>query len=610
MTFQAKPGPQQRAPSEDAGLASPCAAANEHGRGAAAIGASWSAVLGASLSACGGGGGGSGTAPTSDVVLPEGARCFGLTATQAAANSGCVGRQPAFESMTPERAARLLNQGGLGATTAEVDALVGRGAQDWFDEQLAQPLGPSIWQWAIDRGYANRAFARSDYGLDQALWWRLSTAQDVLRQRTVLALSEIFVVSPLNMVAYWRQFGCIAWWELLERHCFGNFRDLLRHVTLSPAMGVYLSMRGSAKADASGRQPDENYARELLQLFSIGLHTLDMDGSPASPASDTYGAEEVSELAKVFTGWDVDGFNPLDPEGAFDYWQQPMDFHANRHAGGDKVVLGTRIPAGTPGPQALERALDAVFAHPNVGPFIARQLIQRLVCSNPSPAYVERVAWVFNHNGANPPVRGDLAAVVRAVLADPEARPAKTDPGAQADGVLADGKLREPMLRLLQWLRLSRATSTDGQWNMSDLSGSDLLGQAPLRAPSVFNFFRPGYVPPNTELARRQLVAPEFQVVNESTVIGYVNFLRAVLPFGGNGILPDYTEWLAHADDVPTLIDRLDLCLTGRMLSRPTVTTIVDAVRSITGTSAAQRRNRVIAAFFLVMTCPEYLVQR
>lgn len=512
--------------------------------------------------------------------------------------------------MTPERAARLLNQGGLGATAAEVDALIARGAQAWFDEQLSRPVGPSVWDWAIGRGYASQAFARSDYGLDQALWWRLSTAQDVLRQRTVLALSELFVVSPLNMVAYWRQFGCIAWWELLERHCFGNFRDLLRHVTLSPAMGVYLSMRGSAKADGGGRQPDENYARELLQLFSIGLHTLDMDGTPAIPAVETYGSDDIAELAKVFTGWDVDGFNPLDPEGAFDYWRQPMSFHADRHDSSAKVVLGTRILAGTPGPRALELALDAIFAHPNVGPFVARQLIQRLVCSNPSPAYVERVAWVFNHNGATPPVRGDLAAVVRAVLADPEARPAKVEPDAGAVMTIADGKLREPILRVLQWLRLTRATSTDGQWNMPDLSGSEAIGQAPLRAPSVFNFFRPGHVPPNTEIARRQLVAPEFQIVNESTVLGYANFLRAVLPFGGNGILPDYAEWLNHADDVPALVDRLDLFLTGRMLSRETLDTIVRGVGSITGTSASQRRDRVIAAFFLTMCCPEYLVQR
>lgn len=531
-------------------------------------------------------------------------------AVAAAALSACGAGSRGFEPMNDERAARLLNQGGLGATPAEGAAIVKQGADVWFDAQVAMPPGASIWQWAIDHGFANRAFARSDYGLDQAMWWRLCTAQDVLRQRLVLALSEIFVVSPLNMVAYWRQFGCIAWWELLEQHCFGNFRDLLTHITLSPTMGVYLSMRGSAKETVAGRRPDENFARELLQLFTIGLHELDIGGRPRQPLTETYDAATISNLASVFTGWDVDGFNPLDPEGAFDYWRSPMAFHADRHASGEKRVLGVTIPDGTPGPQAMQMALDAIFQHPNIGPFIAKQLIQRLVTSNPSPAYVQRVAWAFADNGAVPSVRGDMVAVLRAVLADPEARPDKVEPAAGAVNVLTDGKLREPVLRLLQWLRLSRATSTDGQWNVPDLSGSDMIGQAPLRAPSVFNFFRPGYVPPNSEVARLGLVAPEFQVTNESTVIGYANFLRMVLPFGGGGILPNYEDWLAHADDVPTLVDQLDLHLTGRMLSRPTLDTIVQGVSSITGQSNNERRNRVLAAFFLVMTCPEYLVQR
>ena len=533
-----------------------------------------------------------------------------LGAVAAATLSACGAGSRGFEPMTDERAARLLNQGGLGSTQSEVNEILDQGAETWFEAQKRMPIGPSIWQWAIDRGYANRAFARSDYGLDQALWWRLCTAQDVMRQRMVLALSEIFVVSPLNMVAYWRQFGCIAWWELLEQHCFGNFRDLLTHITLSPTMGVYLSMRGSAKETAAGRRPDENFARELLQLFTIGLHDIDIGAQPRQPLTETYDAETISNLARVFTGWDVDGFNPFDPEGAFDYWRQPMSFHADRHASGEKRVLGVTIPDGTSGADAMKLALDAIFQHPNIAPFIAKQLIQRLVTSNPSPSYVQRVAWAFADNGAVPSVRGDMAEVLRAVLADPEARPDKVEPTVGALNVQTDGKLREPLLRMLQWLRLSRATSTDGQWNVPDLSGNEMIGQAPLRAPSVFNFFRPGYVPPNSEVARLGLVAPEFQVTNESTVIGYANFLRTVLPFGGGGILPNYEDWLLHADDVPTLVDKLDLHLTGRMLSRATLDTIVQGVSSITGQSNNERRNRVLAAFFLVMTCPEYLVQR
>ncbi|RZK99651.1 MAG: DUF1800 family protein, partial [Rubrivivax sp.] len=175
---------------------------------------------------------------------------------------------------------------------------------------------------------------------------------------------------------------------------------------------------------------------------------------------------------------------------------------------------------------------------------------------------------------------------------------------------LTDGKLREPVLRLLQWLRLVNVSSTDGAWRFPDLSGSDQLGQAPLRSPSVFNFFRPGYVPPNTAVARMGLVAPEFQVTNESSVMGYANFLLGIMPFGGNGILPHYDAWLALADNPARLVDQLNLHLSGRVLSPATVSTVVAGVSAILGTSPNERLNRVVAAFFLIMCCPEYLVQR
>ncbi|WP_298009003.1 DUF1800 domain-containing protein [uncultured Aquabacterium sp.] len=571
-------------------------------RGAMAFSAS---VAGGVLSACGGGG--SPTAPRAEPsAVPPG--CTGLSAAAAAAEPACRGAAQPFEAMTPERAARLLAQGGLGATPAEVDTLVRDGAEAWFDAQVAMPVPASVWDWGLAMGFNNRLYARGDFGLDRVLWRRLSTAPDVLRQRVVLALSEIFVVSPLNMVAYWKQFACMAWWELLEQHCFGSFRSLLEAITLSPAMGVYLSMRGSARADGQGRQPDENYARELMQLFSIGLDALQIDGTPSTPQQATYNPDTVSELARVFTGWDVDGFNPLDPEGPFDYLRQPMDFHPERHdEGAKRLIDGRVVAAGTPGPTALGMALDALCAHPNVGPFIARQLIQRLVCSNPSPDYVRRVALVFNAADTNGE-RGNLARVVHAVLADPEARPAIRH--TAATGTLTDGKLREPILRLLHWLRLAQVRSVDGQWAFPDLSGSDTLGQAPLRAPSVFNFFRPGHVPVGTGMAARGLVAPEFQITNESTVMGYANFLLAVMPFGAGGLEPDYARWLALADTPDTLVDQLALYLGAGTLSPATVSTLRSAVGSITVVSDTERRNRVVAAFFLIMTCPQYLVQR
>jgi uncharacterized protein (DUF1800 family) len=561
------------------------------------------------LSACGGGGGGDNKAPidpTPQAEVP--ATCVGLSAAAALSLSACGGASQPFEALDEARAARLLSQGGLGATPAELSALVQSGGDAWFDAQVAMPLSPSMWDWAIAQGLNNRLFAQGDYGLDQAMWWRLCTAKDVLRQRVVLALSEIFVVSPLNMVAYWKQFACIAWWELLEQHCFGNFRDLLTHITLSPAMGVYLSLRGSAKEDASGRHPDENFARELLQLFTIGLSQLQLDGTPSVPAVDTYDEQTVAQLAKALTGWEVDGFNALDPTGPFEYLRQPMSPHDERHDTSDKTVLGVRIPGTATTRQSLDLALDAVFAQPNVAPFIARQLIMRLVTSNPSPDYVQRVAMVFNSNGPTTQVRGDMAAVIRAVLSDPQARPAITATTAQAPAT--DGKLREPMLRFLHWLRLVDVSSTDGRWAFPDTSSSDRLGQAPLRSPSVFNFYRPGYVPPQTAMATQHLVAPEFQLTNESTVMGYANFLLAVMPAGAAGILPNYQRWLTWADDPVKLVDQLNLYLTGRVLSVATVNTIVAGVGAITGTTVNERQNRVIAAFYLIMCCPEYLVQR
>ena len=186
-----------------------------------------------------------------------GAVAMGALATVAL--SGCGAGSQGFEAMTAERAARLLNQGGLGSTPSEVSEILDQGADTWFEAQKRMPIGPSIWQWAIDRGFASRAFARSDYGLDQALWWRLCTAQDVMRQRMVLALSEIFVVSPLNMVAYWRQFGCIAWWELLEQQCFGNFRDLLEGVADSKRFFESNAQFHELLAAASGRGRDQDH---------------------------------------------------------------------------------------------------------------------------------------------------------------------------------------------------------------------------------------------------------------------------------------------------------------------------------------------------------------
>lgn len=517
-----------------------------------------------------------------------------------------------------EDAARFLGQAALSAPMAEVNRLVSGGLNynAWLDEQFAKPArtdtatalnGRTAYQLALDQGVLaldasgqNFAHIGGDFGLDSALWFRLITADDVLRQRIVLALSEIFVVSQRNMPIPWGHMACLAYWDLLEQHCFGTFRQLIEAITLSPAMGTYLSLRGSQKADAGGRRPDENFARELLQLFTIGLVRLDDGGQPAG--GETYGIQDVTELARALTGWDFDASTPPTYTLATlpGYTRRPMTLASDRHDDGAKTFLGLTLPAGAGGLQDLKAALDGICAHPNVAPFFARQLIQRLVSSNPEPVHVQRVAQVFRNTG------GDLKAVIRAVLMDPLAR--RTLSGAAA---VRRSKLREPMLRFVQWARLVQLRATDNQWAVGDLSASDRLGQSPLRSPSVFNFFRPGYVPLNSGVSADGFVAPEFQITNESTVIGYANFMLSHIPGDPqHNLVVDYSEWLPLATDPTRLVDRLNLQLTGRALAAASVDTITRAVRSLPAGNADQQLRRVQMAFYLMLVSPDYLVQR
>jgi uncharacterized protein (DUF1800 family) len=306
-------------------------------------------------------------------------------------------------------------------------------------------------------------------------------------------------------------------------------------------------------------------------------------------------------MARVYTGWD------FDPTGATAtnllQVQQPMKLTASRHSTLAASFFGTTVPANTDGTTALKQALDALFNHANMGPFIGRQLIQRLVTSNPSPAYIGRVSAAFNNNGAG--VRGDMKAVVRAILLDSEAR------SASNLTLPTWGKLREPMLRFVQWARTFKATSASGDWKIPDLSDSATrLGQSPLRSGSVFNFFRPGYVPPNTALASSALVAPELQITNESTVAGYINFMQTVIRAGILDVTPDYSAELALVNNTTALTDRLNLLLCAGQLSTVTLASIRTAISSISTATTAGQQNRVYAAILLTMACPQYIVQK
>ncbi|WP_077037528.1 DUF1800 family protein, partial [Pelomonas sp. KK5] len=455
------------------------------------------------------------------------------------------------------------------------------------------------WDWMTAQGFAVAANSGNFNGVDASLWRQWFTAPDQLRQRVVLALSEIFVVSMTGVDGVFRGMSVAAYVDMLSARAFGSFRDLLEGVALSPAMGVYLDMLGSRKATSSS-QPDENFAREVMQLMTIGLVQLNVDGSAKVDASGTpiptYQQDDVGNLAAVFTGWTYDGQSSTDPACV----ARPMVNVAANFSSGDKKVLDVSVPASLDGAGAMRLALDTLANHANVGPFIGRQLIQRLVTSNPSPAYVKRVAQAFNDNGSGQ--RGDMKAVVRAVLLDAEARILDTGPGA--------GKLREPVLRYIQWGRSFGLHSTSGAWNLIETSNpSTKLGQSPLRSPSVFNFFRPGYVPPNSTMAVQKLTAPEFQLCNEVTLASYLNFMQAQIALTGD-VTPDYSAQLALASDAAALVRQVALLMAAGGLGDATLNTISSAVGKISAASDAGRLNRVQAAIFLVMASPEYLIQK
>ena len=546
-----------------------------------------------------------------------------------------------------EDAARFLHHAAFGASDADIASVRQKGYAGWLEDQLNMPMGQSKWDWLVSQGYmtlTDRQFFFFNDLCQFPVWRDLMSAPDMVRQRWALALSELFVISvpSIGGSLNWPGFAGAHFWDTLATHGFGNFRTLLEAVTLHPAMGAFLNTRGNQKEDpASGRVPDENYAREVMQLFTIGLHDLNLDGTPRLNANgqptDSYGQSDVTHLARVFTGYDLDfrglgsvGNSPVPPYYSIQdprYLQRPMQFIAERHSTLEKRFLGVQIPAGTPGPEALRIALDTLFNHPNTGPFFARQMIQRLVASNPDPDYVARVAAKFNNNGAG--VRGDLKAVLRAILLDKAAR------GSTGLYSRTFGKLREPILRIANWARAFKVRSLANTWkfNVGNWDTEADLQQYPLAAPSVFNFFRPGYVPPSTEMATQGATAPEFQLVSESSVSAYINFLQNIsyqgawignpaepgFPRDNQGvtyvpdIVPDYSAEFALVGNTLLLVQRLNILLTGGQLSPATQDFIVNALRidRIRADSSDEfKRIHVARAILFVMASAEYLIQK
>lgn len=586
------------------------------------------------LAACGGGGGGDSqtpaaqqpvvTAPPPVTATPTTPADPGtVTPPVVATPTAPVPAPVAGRVFTRKEASRFLGRATFGPNMAAIDALAASNSDAWFADQFAKPQTTHLSY--MDKLIAAQVAANGPRvgftAFYETFWQQAIRGEDQLRQRVAFALSQIFVISMQNETVRPLVRGTSSYYDMLGQHAFGNFRNLLDGVARHPMMGIYLSHLRNQK-ESGTRTPDENFAREVMQLFTIGLVQLNQDGSvklSGGKPIDTYTREDVAGLAKVFTGLSWAGpdqsngrFNGsiADPERD----SRPMQMYPAFHSTSEKRFLGQTISGTTSGDDDIRVALDTLFNHPNAAPFFSRQLIQRLVTSNPSPAYVGRVSAVFANNGKG--VRGDMQAIVRAVLLDPEAV-------AMAGSTMRTGKLREPLLRLANWMRAFDARPANGIYNIyyldDPLSG---LGGNPLNAPSVFNYYRPSYVPPNSAIASAGLVAPEMQITSEPSATGYLNFMQEAVNSGvGDARLvkPDYTQELAASADANALVDRVDLLLMNGAMSSRLRGQIVNAVNSITLPAASAtngpqianlQANRVKLAIFLAMASTDYLVQK
>lgn len=586
------------------------------------------AAVSIALTACGGGAGSSGT-------------------------SGNTARQP----LTSEEASSFLMSASFGPTQESIDALKSSGYSTWFKDQVGMPINSiaAISDAELRDGNVQEDIVREAW-FDNAV-----LGQDQLRQRAAFALSQIFVTSTTNNSSRGQLHS--TYLDILQEGAFGNFRDLLDEVTYSPAMGEYLTYVGNKKADPEkGSAPDENYAREIMQLLTIGLVELNSDGT-AKLGSDgepieTYTNEDITGLAKVFTGlWygateygrraevSEDTTRRWETYEEINPFKMRMEMNDDEHSSESKSFLGETIPAQTMGDASISMALDILFEHPNTGPFICKQLIQRLTTSNPSQAYVERVTNAFETGFYQLPdgsvvedrlgvdgSRGYLAPVWAAILFDEEA----LNPLVELDPTF--GKIREPVIRLAHWARVAKVDRIEIDSDYMMRSMNSRLRQAPLESPSIFNFYRPGYVAPGSSTAAAGLVAPELQITGASSVIDYTNFMEALVyrdpetrneyprgPAGSDngedlrGFAGGYRTEIALADDPDALADHLDLVFTAGRMSNATWTRVRDVIASVPidvgegedGDDVNEKlRDRVKVAMHIAVTSAEFLVQQ
>ncbi|MEO0468591.1 MAG: DUF1800 family protein [Bacteroidota bacterium] len=522
-----------------------------------------------------------------------------------------------------------------------------QGFMEWFNQQLEErvaqielPSEELAEEFDFDFPVSKDAF--------RTAWFHNAmTAPDQLHQRVALALSEMMVISDHPDELEDTGLGLSHYYDRLLLNALGNYRDLLWDVSLHPAMGFYLTHFNNPKADtANNVHPDENYAREVMQLFSIGLYELNLDGSRKKDLQGndipTYGNQDIKEFARIFTGLSGEYYGEFEPEEPADFGANfeevfhllPMKMYEEQHEPGVKTLLnGQIVPAGQTGLQDIADAIDNLYHHPNVGPFLGRHLIQRLVTSNPTPEYIARVATAFNDNGQG--VRGDMKAVVKAVLMDDEARRC-SDRFANENRAM----LREPIVRYLHFCRAMELKARDDApyFFNPGYRFDDAVGQMPLSAPSVFNFFLPDYQP-NGIIADLNLFAPEFQIHNSNTSIQYINEVQNWAIYRspideniGNEIYGLIDEFLEEADleidleeedeneeemppelplmelqtlaDSPeVLLDHLNLLLVHGQLSPESYQSILTAIRAL-----EEAEFRVSLALYLIMISPDYTI--
>lgn len=536
---------------------------------------------------------------------------------------------------TPTEASRFLMAASFGPNAESVQELVDLGYSNWIQSQFELPMR-SIFEEA--RPVLAEKEGGSKHLVPISLFYENAImGEDQLRMRGAFALSQIFVVSSESSMTAYNGLGLSRFADILQEGAFGNFRNLLEEVTYSPVMGEYLTYAGSRKANiVTGVAPDENYAREIMQLFTIGLYELERDGTLRLDAQgqpiETYDNEDITELAKVFTGLWYEGLPYGRQRGRRSEVStySRMTMFEEEHSQTSKTFLGATLPATMTGEESISAALDVLFEHPNTAPFLSKQLIQRMTTSNPSPEYVERVATAFETGSYRLPNnamlgsgdRGDMRAVWAAILMDPEFHAA----AAQEQNDF--GKVREPVIRWTHWARMANVPSARmliGNDVLDSMAikheNPERLGQRPFSAPSVFNFYRPGYSAAGSATAEAGLVAPELQITTATSVINYANFMRSFV-FRDEGassrgrelsLVGDYSAEIDLARDPDALIDRLDWLLTAGTMSSDTrrkLQTVIESVTISASNAEEQLRNRVQLAIQLIVVSPEYIVQQ